>query len=100
MATYQYLGDKNSDGTILGTTTTDLVSVYGASPISQRSGATQAAVTVSTITTAAITTTTNAYGFASTTQCNDLTATVAAQTVLLNEIRTALVNFGIIKGSA
>lgn len=100
MTTYKYLGDRNSDGTILGYDTNEKIGFYGYTPVVQRSGSTQAAVAVSTITTAAITTTTNSYGFASTTQLNDLTATVAAQTVLLNEIRAALVLYGLIKGAA
>lgn len=94
----KYIGDQGPDGTSLGVTTSDLISVYGKTPIAQRSGSTQAAVAVSTLTTASQTTT--PYGFATSTQADNLTATVAAQTVLLNEIRTALVNFGIIKGSA
>ena len=100
MANYKYLGDYGADGTILGRAAADKIGFYGATPIIQQSGAAQAAVAVSTITTAAITTTTNAYGFATTTQANDLTATVAAQTVLLNEMRQCLIDLGFITGAA
>lgn len=73
---------------------------YGASPITQPSGAGQAAVATTAITTAAITTTTNAYGFATTTQANDLMAVVAATRTLANQMRTDLITLGLIKGSA
>jgi hypothetical protein len=73
---------------------------YGASPITQPSGSSQAAVTVSTITTAAITTTTNAYGYATTTQADNIAASVANCVTLVNALRSALVTLGLIKGSA
>lgn len=84
MATYKYLGDYGSDGTILGrSATADKIGFYGTTPIVRPS------VDASTITTAAITTTTNNYGFADTTQANDLTSVV-------NSIRTALSSLGLI----
>lgn len=41
MATRQ-LSDLNSDGTVLGQSTADLISLYGKTPVSQRAGAVQA----------------------------------------------------------
>ena len=73
---------------------------YGASPITQPSGSAQAAVAVSTVTTAAITTTTNAYGYATTTQANDIANSVANCVTLVNALRSAMVTLGLIKGSA
>ena len=35
MATYKYLTDGNPDGTILGTTSADLVGFYGTTPVDQ-----------------------------------------------------------------
>jgi hypothetical protein len=82
MATYKYLGDYGSDGTIMGRASTDKIGFYGATPVTKPS------VDASTITTAAITTTTNNYGFANTTQANDLTSVV-------DSIRTALSSLGL-----
>lgn len=73
---------------------------YGASPITQPSGSTQAAVATTVITTAAITTTTNSYGFATTTQADNVMAIVDATRTLVNQIRTDLITLGLIKGSA
>lgn len=74
-------------GSSIGTAITQKISVYGVTPIVQRSGAAQAAV----VTTA--TTQTTPYGFATQAQGDNAIA-------LLNEIRAALVAFGIIKGAA
>ena len=74
-------------------------SYYGASPITQPSGSTQAAIATTAITTAAITTTTNYYAFANTTQGNNLSAIVAANRTLANQLRSDLVTLGLIKGS-
>lgn len=68
-----YLTDKPSDGTSLGQSTADKISFYGVTPIVQPSSASQAAITVGGTTTAANT--------------------------LLIELRTALVNLGLIAGA-
>lgn len=81
------LSDADSTGTTLGQSTTDKISFYGATPIVQRSGAAQAAVT----TTAA--TTTSPWGFSTSTQAD-------AIVTLLNEIRATLVAVNLFKGSA
>lgn len=63
-------------------------SFYGADPIAQPSSI--ASVATTAITTAAITTTTNAYGFATTTQANDIAAVCAANRTAVNSILAAL----------
>lgn len=80
------LSDGNSGGTGLGQSTTDTISFYGVTPVAQRSGSAQAAVT-----TTAATTTTPA-GYSTVTQAN-------AIVTLVNELRAALVALGAIKGS-
>jgi len=85
-----YIGTNKPDGMSLGLSTTEKISFYGVTPIVQRSGASQAAVS----TTASVNTTDGAVaGYATTTQANALVT-------LTNEIRAALVAVGIIKGSA
>jgi len=73
---------------------------YGASPITQPSGAGQGAVATTAITTAAITTTTNHYGYATTIQANNIAAIADAARTLVNQLRSDLVTLGLIKGSA
>lgn len=81
------LSDLNPSGTGLGQSTTDTISFYGVTPVAQRSGAAQAAVT----TTAS--TSTSPVGYSTTTQADGIVT-------LVNEIRAALVAVGIIKGAA
>lgn len=73
-------------GDMLGQSATDPAALHGATPVVQRSGAAQAAV----ITTAP--TNSSPYGFATSAQA-------AAIVTLVNELRAALVEKGIIKGS-
>jgi hypothetical protein len=75
-----------SDGAIHGASATDKIAFHGATPAVQRSGSAQAAV----VTTAP--TNTTPYGYSTSAQA-------AAIVTLLNEIRAALVEKGIIKGS-
>lgn len=83
MAGIKYLGDYNPSGNCLGRAATDKIGFYGTAPaVRQGCGSTA-------ITTAAITTTTNNYGFANTTQLTDLCA-------IVNSIRTALSTIGLI----
>ncbi len=74
-----------SDGHQSGSATS-LIGVYGATPVAQRSGAAGAAVATTTATT------TTPAGFTTLTQAN-------AVVTLVNEIRAALVAYGIMKGS-
>ena len=79
------LSDGNPDGTVLGQSTSDLISFYNAAPMVQRSGAAQAAVPTTTPTNA------SPYGYSQ--------AQAAAIITLLNEIRTTLVALGLMKGA-
>jgi len=81
------IGDGNPDGCSLGGATTDKISFYGVTTIVQRSGAAQTAVATT------VPTSTNPYGFSTSTQAN-------AIVTLVNELRAALVASGLIKGSA
>lgn len=54
------LSDLNTDGTSLGQSTTDKISLYGVTPIVQRSGAAQATSLLSTASSTAIDTATKA----------------------------------------
>lgn len=74
-----------TNGLLIGTGVTQKIGLWNKTPVVQPAAAGQAAVTTSVTTTA---TTTN------------LKTTVAAIIVLLNQIRTDLVSFGAIKGSA
>lgn len=71
------LSDKNPDGTRVGQATTDLVAYYGATPISQRAGATQATSLLSSST--------------------DFTA---AHLAALQEVMNTLTALGVWKGAA
>lgn len=103
----RHLSDLNDDGTTLGQSSTDLISLWGVTPAVQPSGSAQAAVTTATI--AAVTTITptlTAYGFTLTqatavlTAINDLVTRVNSNSALLNAIRSAAVTSGLMKGSA
>lgn len=91
------VSDQNSQGTEVGASSTDLVSFYGATPITQPTAAAQAAVTDASGGTAAATngilTITATYN--STILANAI-ATLAAQG---NAMRNALVSLGLIKGA-
>lgn len=74
-------------GMKIGTATTELIAFHGATPVAQRASADQAAVA----TTGA--TNTTPYGFTTAAQAN-------AVVTLVNELRAALVEKGLIKGAA
>lgn len=84
--TVRYIEGNIDDGVCVLSSTTHKLGFYGKTPVAQRSGAAQAAVT----TTAA--TSTTPYGFSTTTQAN-------AIVTLLNEIRATLVANGMIAGA-
>ena len=86
MATYNYIGDGNPDGSILGSSSTEKVGFWGVTPVVQPTSASQAAVS-----TAAATSGSAIYGFTSA-QANGIVT-------LLNQLRADLVTAGIIKGS-
>lgn len=85
MATIKELGDNGPDGTRLGQTASSLVAFHGASPVIQRTNAAQAAVGTSVPISA------TPYGFTVT----QATAIIA----LVNELRAAMVEKGLILGS-
>lgn len=77
----KYEGDKNTEGLEIGRATSDLLGFYGATPVTAQSVGTAVATTVA-ISTGTI------WGFATSTQANNLTVQVAA-------IVTALKNLGL-----
>lgn len=97
-----------STGTVIGTGTTQKLGFYGATPIAQRSGSAQAAVTTTVGSAVAGTAATNSspYGYAQAqadaivANINDLRTDVLAITTLVNELRAAAVALGTIKGSS
>jgi hypothetical protein len=88
MSDINHLSDGRPDGATLGNDINDKVSLYGVTPIIQRTNASQAAVA----TTVAVSTTSSLWGFSGSTQAN-------AIVTLVNELRAALVAIGAIKGS-
>jgi len=86
MATYEQVTYNSPDGAQIGKSTTEKVAFYGVTPIAQRSGAAQAAPTLTTATT-------GGFGFSAATAMDTFVAHVA-------ELRAAMVALGLIKGSA
>ena len=80
-------------GTKIGTSVSEKLAFHNSTPVSQRAGAAQAAVTATTIALAAGATPTKA-------EYDVVVARVNALTTLTNELRAALVEKGIIKGAA
>jgi hypothetical protein len=56
MAIGKYLSDGNPDGTAFGQSTSDLISLYGGTAVSQRAAAAQATSLIGTASTTAMTT--------------------------------------------
>ncbi len=87
-----------SDGTRFGQSTADLIGFYGITTgIVQPSGASQAAVATSTITTAA--TSTTPWGYATSTQADAVAAQVVLLRTLTNKLRTDLVALNLLAGA-
>jgi hypothetical protein len=78
----QYIGDNNDAGMCIGLSTTDKVAFFGSTPVVKQTGA--AAATNTTTTTSTTT--------ALTTDLDSLRS-------LVNTMRTALVNYGLITSS-
>lgn len=91
------IGDGRPDGCTVGATTSDLVSFYGVTPVAQRAGADQVAITAAAGTKISTGILADGTGTYSQTITNNNNATIAAA---LSEIRAALVALGAIKGSA
>lgn len=86
MGGVNYIGAGNDDGTSLGQATSEKISFYGVTTVTQPTSSSQAAVA----TTAA--TSTTPWGFGGSTQAN-------AIVTLVNQLRSELVTLGLIKGS-
>lgn len=84
----EYVGTGTSGGTSLGHSATEKISFFGTTPIAQRSGAAQAAVATTAASTAAA-----AAGYTTKTQAN-------AIVTLVNELRAAMVAYGLITGAS
>jgi hypothetical protein len=82
---YEQVTYNGPAGAQLGQSATEKIALHGATPVVQRSGSAQGALTLTTATTAG-------FGFSTSTAFNSATA-------LLVEIRAALVEKGIIAGS-
>ena len=80
----EYLGNNGDDGICIGLTSSEKIGFFATTPADQPASSDQGAVTA--ITTTHSTTT--------------IAAVVAANTTLLNQIRTDLVELGLIKGAA
>lgn len=61
MAIGKYLSDGNPDGTSVGQSTSDLIALYGGTPVSQRAAAAQATSLVGTASSTAVTTDVKAF---------------------------------------
>lgn len=81
----EYIDKNNDDGSCFGHDSDSKISFYGTTPCDQPASASEAAVTTSVTTTATTTA---------------LATDVAAIITLVNQIRTDLVELGLIKGSA
>jgi hypothetical protein len=83
---YEQVTYNSPDGAQIGKGSTEKLGFWGATPVVRRSGATQAALTVTATTTGGV------FGFTSTTQFSALMAQV-------EELRAALVQYGMLAGS-
>lgn len=84
--TVEYIGDGNTDGTVLGQSSTELIAFHGATPIAQPAAAAQAAAP--------------AGGTGATAGAYDTASNRNDMINLVNAMRTVLVNNGLMKGSA
>lgn len=95
MATIKQLSDGGPDGTQLGQSAADKVGFYGTAPVVQPAATAQSSGASTTITSVGSTSLTAA----DVTRINAAFARVEENRVLLDAMRTALVNTGVIKGS-
>lgn len=91
----QVLDDGRPSGAELGQSATALVGFWGATPVVRPTGTSQSAVATTAITTLATTPTFTDIAVA----VNSLISRAAANTTLLNQIRSDLVTIGLLKGS-
>ena len=83
---YEQVTYNSPDGAQIGQSSTEKIAFYGSTPIVQRSGSSQAALTLTTALS-------SGYGFTTATAFNAFTAQ-------LEEIRATLAALGLFKGSA
>ena len=104
-AAVRQLSDLNSQGTVLGRSATDKIGFYGVTPAVRNT--TSSGVMVTTIGAAIPANTASAAGFGASTaaimtstfaQVSALQVDMAAAQALLNNIRTSLVNTGLLDG--
>jgi len=111
MAGEKQVSDARPAGLLIGQGTADLIAFYGGTPIAQRSGASQAAVSTTALTAvstlAAVTVASSRYGYDSQTQADNIPARInqiitrqASMITLVNELRDALVALNAIKGAS
>jgi hypothetical protein len=103
---------KSDGGYTVGQSATDLIGFYGATPLAQQSGSGQAAVTITATTALATATisqvaTSGKWAFASSTvalayvaRIKQMQVDIEAVGVLLNQLRSDIVDLGLIKGSS
>jgi len=82
----EVIGRGGPDGTTIGASTTELISFYGVTPVAQAAGAAQGTFTTTL-------TQSTGWGFLTSTAGN-------AAVALILEMRSVLVNLGLMKGSA
>ena len=75
----QYLSNRGPDGACLGYNSSDLISFYGSTPCDQPA-------TIESVTTTAATSTTNAFGYTTSTQADAVITAINAILVALKEI--------------
>jgi len=102
MGTITFADGKNlatgtTTGMKIGTATNQLLGFFNATPVVQPTTTLQAAVPTTAVTTAA--TSTTPFGYATSTQANNLAIEVAALVVGFNQMRTDLIALGLEKGS-
>ena len=83
MADYKHLSSGNDDGTIFGNSSSDKISFYGGTP------QVRATAAASVATTNAVSTTSNIWGFSTSTQAN-------AIVTLVNDLKAQLVAIGLL----
>ena len=105
-AAVRQLSDYNSQGTVLGRSPTDLIGFYGATPVARNT--TSSGVMVTTFGAAIPAQTASSAGFGASTAAimtstfaavSALMVDMAAAQALVNNIRTSLVNSGLVDGS-
>ena len=84
-----YIGDNNPEGMCFGLSTSEKIAFYGETPVAQQAGSGQTAVSTASITAAATTAAVSA-----------LEARLQLTITLANQLRSDLVDLGLIKGSA